>query len=113
MRADCFPPFDLSRRMLIGGLPAAVLMRAAPTFAQGEPRVVSLDYGLASTLLALGIVPAGVSDLAGWDKWVVAPSMPAGVADLGSSTEPNLEILKALKPDFILVTPYLDAQIPL
>jgi len=116
MRADCFPPFDPSRRVLLGGLlgglPAAALLRAVPTSAQGAPRVVSLDYGLASTLLALGIVPAGVSDLAGWDKWVVSPSMPAGVVDLGTSTEPNLEILKALKPDFILATPYLDAQIP-
>lgn len=110
MSADPIQPAGPSRRWLLGSLPAAALMHMAPAFAQPAPRIVSLDYGLASTLLALGVVPAGISDLAGWDKWVVEPRMPAGVADLGTSTEPNLEVLGQLKPDFILTTPYLDAQ---
>lgn len=111
MSADrCIPL--LSRRSLLRALSAVTLLPALPALGQPIPRVVSLDYGLASTLLGLGVVPAGVSDLAGWDKWVVEPRMPAGVADLGSSTEANLEVLAGLKPDFILTTPYLDAQVP-
>jgi len=98
--------------MLLRALPVAALLPALPAFAQAAPRVVSLDYGLASTLLGLGVVPAGITDLAGWDKWVVEPRMPAGVADLGTSAEANLEVLAGLKPDFILTTPYLDAQLP-
>lgn len=101
-----------SRRLVLRGLCTAALLPALPALGQAHPRVVSLDYGLASTLLGLGIVPAGISDLAGWDKWVVEPRMPDGVVDLGASAEPNLEILAELKPDFILTTPYLDTQIP-
>lgn len=107
----------VSRRVLLGGLGASAFLPAVPAFGLGasradEPRVVSLDYGLASTLLGLGLTPVGVSDLAGWDKWVVEPRMPQGVVDLGASLEVNLEVLARLKPDFILTTPYLDAQAP-
>lgn len=89
--------------------PAALL---TPALAAGAPRVVSLDYGLASTLLGLAITPVGISELSGWGDWVVEPAMPPKVAELGISTEPNLEVLSALAPDLILVTPWLDAQIP-
>lgn len=117
MSADIRRSGFLSRRSLLRLLPTAALLPALPAFGPAaprvaSPRVVSLDYGLASTLLALGVAPAGVSDLAGWDKWVVEPRMPAEVVDLGSSVEANLEVLAGLKPDFILTTPYLDAQIP-
>ncbi len=77
-----------------------------------HPRIVSLDHGLASTLLSLGIVPLAVSDLADWDKWVVEPAMPQSVVNLGSSWEVNFELLVALKPDIILTTPYLDELLP-
>lgn len=101
----------LSRRALLGtflasALPATSLHAASPI------RIVSLDYGIASTLLALGIAPIAISELADWDKWVDDPAMPAGVVDLGSSLELNFEILLALKPDLILTTPYLDDLLP-
>ncbi|WP_321378117.1 iron-siderophore ABC transporter substrate-binding protein [Rhizobium sp.] len=69
--------------------------------------IVSLDYGLASTLLALGVTPAAIASRADWDVWVVEPKLPSGVVDLGSSSEINLEILASLKPALILSTPYL------
>ena len=81
-----------------------------PAAAAG-PKIVSLDYGLASTLLSLGVVPAAVASLADWDKWVIEPEMPKSVIDLGSSWEVNFEILAALKPDLILTTPYLDPSL--
>ncbi len=89
----------------------ALLSLPVPAIAD-SPKIVSLDYGLASTLLSLGIVPAAVASLADWGKWVIEPAMPESVIDLGSSWEVNLEILMALKPDLILTTPYLDASLP-
>lgn len=74
--------------------------------------IVSLDYGLASTLLALGVTPAAIASLADWDKWVVEPKMPAGVVDLGTTGEINLEVLSSLKPALILTTPYLASLKP-
>jgi iron complex transport system substrate-binding protein len=82
-------------------------------FAQeGGPRIVSLDYGLASTLLSLGLTPVGIAELADWHKWVVEPAMPSSVVDIGSSYEVDFEILVQLKPDVILTTPYLDDLLP-
>lgn len=104
-------PTTLSRRALLGALASAALP-ASRALAAATPRIVSLDYGLASTLLALGIVPIAISELADWDKFVVDPPMPKGVADLGSSLELNFEVLLALKPDLILTTPYLDDLLP-
>ncbi|RKD60945.1 iron complex transport system substrate-binding protein [Rhizobium sp. WW_1] len=69
--------------------------------------IVSLDYGLASTLLALGVTPAAIASLADWNTWVVEPKMPAGVIDLGTTSEINLEVLASVKPALILTTPYL------
>ncbi|WSG77969.1 iron-siderophore ABC transporter substrate-binding protein (plasmid) [Rhizobium beringeri] len=92
---------------------SAVSVVPAPLFAQSiGPRIVSLDYGLASTLLSLGLPPVGISDLADWDRWVVEPPMPKSVVDIGSSFEVNFEILVTLKPDVILTTPYLDELLP-
>ncbi|MDD2867814.1 iron-siderophore ABC transporter substrate-binding protein [Neomegalonema sp.] len=108
-------PLALTRRTLLAAAPAAGLLGLTPAFAQGTtaaPRVVSLDYGLSSTLLGLGAPPVGITELAGWSEWVVEPAMPSGVAELGISSEPNLEVLAALKPDLILATSWLDAQIP-
>ncbi|AVC45865.1 periplasmic binding family protein (plasmid) [Rhizobium leguminosarum bv. viciae] len=92
---------------------AAASVVPAPLFAQSiGPRIVSLDYGLASTLLSLGLPPVGISDLADWDRWVVEPPMPKSVVDIGSSFEVNFEILVTLKPDIVLTTPYLDELLP-
>lgn len=92
---------------------AATAVVPTPLFAGAAgQRIVSLDYGLASTLLSLGLPPVGISDLADWGKWVVEPVMPASVVDIGSSFEVNFEILVQLKPDIILTTPYLDELLP-
>ncbi|MFP3949443.1 MAG: iron-siderophore ABC transporter substrate-binding protein, partial [Longimicrobiales bacterium] len=75
---------------------------------EGPPiRVVSLDYGLTETILALGVVPVGVPDLAGYEQWVVEPELPPSVVDVGSTFEPNLELIQQLEPDLILTTPFL------
>ncbi|MDP9840682.1 iron complex transport system substrate-binding protein [Neorhizobium huautlense] len=75
-----------------------------------EGGIVSLDYGLASTMLMLGVTPAAVVARADWQQWVVDPPMPESVADLGTATEINLEVLARLKPSLILSTPFLAAS---
>lgn len=70
-------------------------------------RVVSLDYALTETLLELGVEPVGVPDLDGYDRWVVEPELPPDVVDLGSTFDPNVELIQQLEPDLILTTPFL------
>jgi ABC-type Fe3+-hydroxamate transport system substrate-binding protein len=115
MPAEVRNGMQISRRSLLNGAAAAaaaVSMPAQLLADAGGQRIISLDYGLASTLLSLGVQPVGISDLADWNKWVVEPEMPSSVVDIGSSHEVDLEILIQLKPDIILTTPYLDQLLP-
>ncbi|NEJ73966.1 ABC transporter substrate-binding protein [Rhizobium phaseoli] len=85
-------------------------MTGAPaTVRAGDDGVVSLDYGLASTMLALGQTPRAVVSLRNWAEWVVVPTMPAGVVDLGTTSELNLEVLTSIQPSLILSTAFLAA----
>lgn len=102
-------PAHLTRRRFLCGFAA---LAASPAFAaglSGTPRVVSLDYGLANTAMALGVTPVGIAQAPYWSEWVVEPPLPASVVDLGRDREVNLELLAALEPDLILATPYVQA----
>jgi len=72
-----------------------------------------MDFGLAETLIEMGLPPIAVPNPGEWGQWVVEPALPADTANLGTDREPNLELLAALKPDLIVTTPYLDGIKPL
>ncbi|AGS26078.1 iron-siderophore ABC transporter substrate-binding protein [Rhizobium etli] len=85
-------------------------MTGGPAIARADDaNIVSLDYGLASTMLALGSVPRAIASLRNWSEWVVEPAMPSGVVDIGTTAEINLEVLTSLRPSLILSTPFLAA----
>jgi len=65
------------------------------------------DWGLAETLLGLGVTPVTVAETGGYRDWVVEPSLPTGVIDCGLRIEPNFELLAAIRPDVIFITPEL------
>jgi ABC-type Fe3+-hydroxamate transport system substrate-binding protein len=112
MSAEAKHPTVVSRRSLLRYAAAAAILPNQVFAGPAGERIVSLDYGLASTLLSLGLTPVGISDLADWDKWMGGPALPNSVVDIGSSFEVNFEILIALKPDIILTTPFLDELLP-
>lgn len=72
-------------------------------------KVVALDWVMTEHLLALGVTPAGVADVKGYQSWVVSPELPDSVVSVGSRREPNLELLAQIKPDLILMS---DAMSP-
>ncbi|MCF7353270.1 ABC transporter substrate-binding protein [Vibrio sp. CK2-1] len=72
-------------------------------------KVVALDWVLTEHLLALGVTPAGIADVKGYQAWVVSPQLPESVVNVGSRREPNLELLAQMKPDLILMS---DAMSP-
>lgn len=90
---------------------------ALPAGADGLPaparRIVTLDWGVAETLVALGAPPAGVPDIRGYADWVADPPLPAGTVNLGSRFEPNLELIRSLKPDLIILIPFQSGLEPL
>ncbi|CAH0338686.1 iron-siderophore ABC transporter substrate-binding protein [Rhizobium sp. CECT 9324] len=110
MRLNTALPFG--RRQLLAGLATSLLAPHLAIGARAPQRLISLDYGLASTAMALGVVPKAIAAGADWDRWVIEPPLPPEVADLGSPWEVNFEIISALKPDLILNTPYGGALTP-
>ncbi|MCB4767892.1 iron-siderophore ABC transporter substrate-binding protein [Ancylobacter sp. Lp-2] len=79
----------------------------AETPARPPHRIVSLDFGLAETLIEMGLPPIALPNPGTWADWVVEPALPAGIVNLGTDREPNLELLASLRPDLIITTPYL------
>ncbi len=109
------PVFDAvtTRRGLLAAAAFGLALAPRRAPARGRPaRIVSLDYGLAETLLALGVTPVAIAEADQWAQWVVEPAMPPGVVNLGAAQEANVELLHALKPDLILTTPYLAGLLP-
>jgi iron complex transport system substrate-binding protein len=80
--------------------------------AQAAPpqRIAVIDWGIAETLLGLGVPPIAVAQTEGYRRWVGTPALPADVVDLGLRVEPNLELLSQLEPDLILITPQFEAS---
>lgn len=83
----------------------ALLIAAVPALAASAPRVITLDWTLAETLVALGAPPVGAAQLDAYDKWVGTAALPESVIELGLRTQPNLELLSQLAPDLILLSP--------
>lgn len=81
-------------------------------FNETPQRIVALNWWLAEHLLALGITPVGMADLESYREWVAEPSAPESVKSVGRRQAPNLEAIRALKPDLILVTGHLKAAVP-
>jgi iron complex transport system substrate-binding protein len=68
-------------------------------------RVVALEWSYVEDILALGAMPVGVADIAGYNNWVkIAPQLDDTVADVGTRQEPNLEVLASLAPDLIIAS---------
>ncbi|MDT8880458.1 iron-siderophore ABC transporter substrate-binding protein [Halomonas saccharevitans] len=86
----------------LAGLTAALVAAATPADA---PRLATLDWTLAETLVALGAPPAAVAQVEAYHAWVGEPALPASTIDLGLRSQPNLERLASLAPERILISP--------
>ncbi|WDL82640.1 ABC transporter substrate-binding protein [Aeromonas bestiarum] len=91
-------------------LQAEPAMPAAADLPQADavksvPRLATVDWTIAETLLALGVIPLAVGDVSSYRAWVGEPLLPAEVVDIGLRAQPNRELLAELKPDRILISP--------
>ncbi|WP_339022159.1 ABC transporter substrate-binding protein [Aeromonas salmonicida] len=103
----------LKRSVCLLGLLLPLALQAEPaSTATGAavPRIATLDWTIAETLLVLGVTPLAVGDVSAYRAWVGEPLLPADVVDIGLRAQPNRELLAELKPDRILISP-LAAQL--
>ncbi|MDA9557836.1 iron-siderophore ABC transporter substrate-binding protein [Vibrio sp.] len=77
--------------------------KGVSSFSGSPKKIVSLDWVLTETLLSLDVMPVGVTDVKGYQRWVASPVLTKDVVDVGSRSEPNIEVLNDLKPDVILL----------
>ncbi|SFM04360.1 ABC transporter substrate-binding protein [Salibacterium qingdaonense] len=67
--------------------------------------IVVLEWTYVEDLLALGVNPAGVADIKGYQNYVnIEPELPEDVQDVGTRPEPSLEKIAKLNPDLIITT---------
>ena len=98
----------IDRRKLLQAACCLAAGMGSPASAAAAPKIVSLDYAAAETLLSMGITPAGVQSSDRWDRWVVEPELPRSVVNVGQDLVVNLEVVASLRPDLIITTPYTD-----
>lgn len=66
-------------------------------------KVVVLEWTYAEDLLAVGVQPAGMADIAEYGNYVnIEPQLDETVVDVGGRQEPNLEAIAAIEPDLII-----------
>ena len=95
----------LTRRQFAAALLGAASLPLLPrTGRAGEelPRIAVLDWAWAETLLALGVAPAAVAEAPLYGARVVSPALAEGTIDLGLRSWPNMELLRAFRPDLIV-----------
>ncbi|WP_425459607.1 ABC transporter substrate-binding protein [Halomonas nitroreducens] len=86
----------------LSGLLTGLLATSATA---GPPRLATLDWTLAETLVALGTPPRAVAQVEAYHAWVGEPALPDTTTDLGLRSQPNLELLAGLMPERILISP--------
>lgn len=69
-------------------------------------RVVVLEWQQTEDLLSLCITPVGAASIDGYETYVSAETLPAGVANVGERGEPDLDALYATDPDLIVIEAY-------
>ena len=66
-------------------------------------RVAVLEWQQIEDVLTLCITPVAAADTQGFSTWVTAETLPAGVVDVGTRQEPNLDTLANTQPDLVIV----------
>ncbi|MDP3339321.1 ABC transporter substrate-binding protein [Frigidibacter sp.] len=92
----------LSRRRMVAGALVASVLSGRDAFAGVPGRIVALDWAMAETLAALGAPLVAVAEAPLYAQRVVQPALPAQTQDVGLRSWPNLEALRALRPDLIV-----------
>ena len=97
------------RRLLAGALAAPLLLAGSRGAASTAQRLVSMDLLITELVLTLGVVPLATPNVALYRRLVADPALPEEVRDLGPVAEPNLEYLRYLAPDRILLADWQGA----
>lgn len=96
-----------SRRQLLllavgAGLATASGSRRTHAAVSTDGPLVTLDFAHAQSLLALDVETFGLAERWRYEQFVGEPRLPPAVFDIGTFSEPNLELLTEIRPRAIL-----------
>ena len=92
-------------RRLRNGLFALICLISLFSQAIASTAIVTLDWTIAETLIALDNPPVGLAEIPQYQRWAGAEQLPPGVVDVGLRAQPNRELMAQLAPDHILLSP--------
>jgi iron complex transport system substrate-binding protein len=104
----------LTRRRFCLLAAAQGFVACMPRRVSAEPaeRVACIDWAAAESLAWLGVMPVAVPDLATYRRWLPEPALPETTVNLGTRSEPNLELLAEIRPDRIIVSSWQAGMLP-
>ena len=83
--------------------PLIGLLLCLPLLVQAQNlKIISSDWAIVETLVAMGHAPIGVGDKRAYQRWVAQPTLPTATVDIGLRSQPNLELIRQLRPDMVL-----------
>lgn len=88
-----------------GFLALACLGTLASSGVAASAKVVTLDWAIAETLIALDNPPVGLAEIPQYQRWSGAERLPCGVLDIGLRAQPNRELIAQQAPDHVLLSP--------
>lgn len=83
----------------------ACLGALASSGVAASARVVTLDWAIAETLIALDNPPVGLAEIPQYQRWGGTERLPSGVLDVGLRAQPNRELIAQQAPDHVLLSP--------
>ena len=69
---------------------------------QSTPKVMTPDWGIAATLVAMGYPPVAMGDKPFYKEWVGKPLIPTTTYDVGTRYQPNPEMFSQLDIDLVI-----------
>lgn len=71
-------------------------------------RIAVTNWATTETVIALGLAPVAIADPDDYLDWVAKPDLPENFTDIGQRAAPNMEALRAAKPDLIVISKNLE-----
>jgi ferric hydroxamate transport system substrate-binding protein len=101
----------ITRRNLLA-LAAGAFVYPARASAAPLPRIAVIDWAMLETALAVGAVPVAATELIQFREITIEPEVPGSVTDLGLRGAPNMELLRIVAPDLILISNFYEYRRP-
>nr|WP_290980614.1 ABC transporter substrate-binding protein [Halomonas sp.] len=95
----------MMRCLRYGQLALACVSALTSLQVAASANIVTLDWTIAETLIALGNPPVGLAEIPQYKRWVGADQLPANVLDVGLRAQPNRELMAQQAPDHVLLSP--------